>query len=445
MTRWPGNRQAAAFLSRCGPRDADPSVSIPTTVARPGTPGAAARQPGHPRAVDLSLSPAQHELQARAHAYVVDHLQPLEQVFERAGGRLPAATRDELKRAAIEAGLHGGSFPRELGGQAWTVLEQVLVHEQLGQATGGLWSFIPGAYNALIHADADQRRRYLEPSMRGERFGSYAITEPNAGSDARTLAATARRDPASGDYILNGEKWFVTGPPEETDFMIFHCNAVVAAGLDDPQPTLFLVDYDTPGVTMQHDPDYTHTFADRHPQFVLEDVRVPASAILGGIGRADELTNEWFVEERIHIGARCAGAMERLLDLAVDWATSRVQFGQRIYDFQGVSFPLADSAADASAARLLTREAAALADAGADPKVVHAKASLAKLFASEAAWRCADRVVQVFGGRGYMREFPAERYLRELRVDRIWEGTSEIQRMIVARALEKRGVGRVVG
>jgi alkylation response protein AidB-like acyl-CoA dehydrogenase len=205
------------------------------------------------------------------------------------------------------------------------------------------------------------------------------------------------------------------------------------------------VDYDTPGVTMKHDPDYTHTFADRHPQFVLDDVRVPASAILGGLGRADELTNEWFVEERIHIGARCAGAMERLLELAVDWATSRVQFGERIYDFQGVSFPLADSAADAAAARLLTREAAALADGGADPKVVHAKASLAKLFASEAAWRCADRVVQVFGGRGYMREFPAERYLRELRVDRIWEGTSEIQRMIVARALEKRGVGRVVG
>ena len=394
--------------------------------------------------MDLSLTPAQLELQARARAYVVDHLQPLEAEFERGGGRLPAATRDELKRAAIDARLHGGSFPRELGGQDWTVLEQVLVHEQLGQATGGLWSFIPGAYNALIHADADQRRRYLEPSMRGERFGSYAITEPNAGSDARTLEATARRDASTGDYVLNGEKWFVTGPPDETDFMIFHCLVVDAFGAE-PQPTLFLVDYDTPGLTLKHDPDYTHTFADRHPQFVLDDVRVPASAILGGLGRADELTNEWFVEERIHIGARCAGAMERLLGLAVAWATERVQFGERIYDFQGVSFPLADSAADAAAARLLTREAAALQDAGADPKVVHAKASLAKLFASEAAWRCADRVVQVFGGRGYMREFPAERYLRELRVDRIWEGTSEIQRLIVARALEKRGVAKVVG
>ncbi|HEX2755659.1 MAG TPA: acyl-CoA dehydrogenase family protein [Candidatus Limnocylindrales bacterium] len=398
--------------------------------------------------MDLTLTAAQLDLRARARAYVVDVLQPIEVEFERAGGRLPPASRDQLKRAAIDARLHGGSLPPEIGGQGWSVLEQVIVHEQLGQATGGLWSFIPGAYNALIHADADQRRHYLDPSLRGERFGSYAITEPNAGSDARTLEATAIRDAATGDYILNGEKWFVTGPPDETDFMIFHClvgGGAASPAVVEPRPTLFLVDYDTPGLTMKHDPDYTHTFADRHPQFVLEDVRVPASAILGGIGNADELTNEWFVEERIHIGARCAGAMERLLGLAVDWATNRVQFGQRIYDFQGVSFPLADSAADASAARLLTREAAALADAGADPKVVHAKASLAKLFASEAAWRCADRVVQVFGGRGYMREFPAERYLRELRVDRIWEGTSEIQRVIVARALEKRGVGRVVG
>ena len=281
------------------------------------------------------------------------------------------------------------------------------------------------------------------PSLRGERFGSYAITEPGAGSDARTLAATAVRDAATGEYVLNGEKWFVTGPPDETDFMIFHC--LVVDG-DERRPTLFLVDYDTPGLTMQPRPRL-HAHVRGPPSAVRARGRPRAGrrAILGAVGAADELTNEWFVEERIHIGARCTGAMERLLDAAVEWATERVQFGERIYDFQGVSFPLADSAADASAARLLTREAAWLADTGADPKVVHAKASLAKLFASEAAFRCADRVVQVFGGRGYMREFAAERFFRELRVDRIWEGTSEIQRLIIARALEKRGVERVVG
>ena len=391
--------------------------------------------------MDLSLSPDQLALQERARRFARDVLQPLEVEFETAGGRIHPDVERDIKRKAIDAGLHGGSFPRSVGGQGWTLLEQVLVHEQLGQVTGGLWGFIPGGYNALIHCDDEQRRRYLDPSLRGERNGSYAITEAGAGSDARRLAATAVCDGSTGEYVLNGEKWFVTGAPD-TDFMIFHCNVVDG---DQREPTLFLVDYDRPGVTLTHDPAYMHTFADRHPQFVLTDVRVPPSAILGGIGKADELTNEWFVEERIHIGARCTGAMERLLTEAVDWATERVQFNERIFDFQGVSFPLADSAADASAARLLTREAAALADAGADPKVVHAKSSVAKLFASEAAFRCADRVVQVFGGRGYMRETAAERFFRELRVDRIWEGTSEIQRLIIARALERRGVDKVVG
>ncbi|MFL5680566.1 MAG: acyl-CoA dehydrogenase family protein [Chloroflexota bacterium] len=391
--------------------------------------------------MDLTLTPAESELRDRAAAFVRDHLQPRELEFERANGRVPRGWGDDIRKAAIATRLQGGSLPRDAGGQGWTATEQVVVHEQLGQATGGLWSFIPGAYNVLARATPAQQERYLAPSLRGERSGSYAITEAGAGSDARTLAATAVRDAATGEYVLNGEKWFVTGP-DDTDFMIFHCLLVDG---DRRLPTLFLVDYDTPGVRLSHDPDYMHTFADRHPQFVLEDVRVPADAVLGPVGAADELTNEWFVEERLHIGARCSGAMERLLREAVEWATGRIQFGQRIYDFQGVSFPLADSAADASAARLLTREAAWLADTGADPKILHARASVAKLFASEAAFRCADRVVQVFGGRGYMRETAAERFFRELRVDRIWEGTSEIQRLIIARALEKRGVERVVG
>ncbi len=321
-------------------------------------------------------------------------------------------------------------------------MDQVVVHEQFGQVTGGLWSYVPGAYNVLVHCDPEQRRRYLDPSIRGERNGSYAITEKEAGSDARTMAATAVLDSASGEYVLNGEKWFVTGP-DDTDFMIFHANVIEGRGASaDPLPGRLrharTAPEPRPGL-------HAHVRRSPSPVHPRGCPACPTSAILGGVGRADELTNEWFVEERIHIGARCSGAMERLLGLAVDWARERVQFGQRIYDFQGVSFPLADSAADAAAARLLTRECAWLADSGADPKVVHARASIAKLFASEAAFRCADRVVQVFGGRGYMRENPAERFFRELRVDRIWEGTSEIQRLIIARALDRRGVERVVG
>jgi len=207
-------------------------------------------------------------------------------------------------------------------------------------------------------------------------------------------------------------------------------------------PTLFLVDVTVDGVETVDDPPFTHAYPHGHPT-VRYDCVVPADSVLGGdamIGRGGELQNEWFVEERIHIAARCIGAMRRLLAEATAWALGRRQFGQRIFDFQGVSFPLADSASDCAAARLLTYQVAQMVDDGAEPKLVHGRAAMAKLFASEAAWRCADRCVQVHGGRGYLRTTAAERYLRELRVDRIWEGTSEIQRLIVARGLEKRGV-----
>ena len=211
-------------------------------------------------------------------------------------------------------------------------------------------------------------------------------------------------------------------------------------------PTLFLVDRDRPGIEIVDNPPFTHSYPHGHPT-VRYDVEVAEDAVLGGpdaIGRGDEMQNEWFVEERIHIAARCVGAMRRLLAESVEWAMEREQFGERIYDFQGVSFPLADSAADCAAARLLTYQVAQMVDDGADPKLIHGRAAMAKLFASEAAYRCADRAVQTFGGRGYMRTYTAERFLRELRVDRIWEGTSEIQRLIVARGLEKRGVERML-
>jgi acyl-CoA dehydrogenase len=215
---------------------------------------------------------------------------------------------------------------------------------------------------------------------------------------------------------------------------------------DQRLPTLFLVDRDRPGIEIVDDPPFTHNYPHGHPT-VRYDVEVDADAVLGGddaIGKGDEMQNEWFVEERIHIAARCVGAMRRLLAESVAWAQEREQFGARIYDFQGISFPLADSAADCAAARLLTYQVAQMVDDGADPKLIHGRAAMAKLFASEAAFRCADRAVQTFGGRGYMRTTTAERFLRELRVDRIWEGTSEIQRLIVARGLEKRGVERML-
>ncbi len=195
---------------------------------------------------------------------------------------------------------------------------------------------------------------------------------------------------------------------------------------------------------MIDDPAFTHSYPDGHPTFLFTDVELPAEAVIGGVGEGNDLQRAWFMEERLGIAARCVGAMWRLLDETVEWAAAREQGGSRILDYQGVSFPLADSAADAAAARLLTFQVAKLSDRGADLKLVHNKASMAKLFASERAWVCADRCVQAFGGRGYLRSNVAERFLRELRVDRIWEGTSEIQRLIVTRGLERRGVERML-
>ena len=294
---------------------------------------------------------------------------------------------------------------------------------------------MPGAYNVLASGTPEQIDRYLRPALRGELHDAYAVTEADAGSDPSRIKTTARR---TGDgWVIDGEKWFVTYGDVAAVYI------VMAKALVDgqEQPTLFLVDRDSDGIEVVDDPPFTHTYPHGHPTIRFTGVEVPDDAVVGGVGGGDDLQRAWFTEERIGIAARGVGSMWRLIEEATAWAIGREQGGNRLIDYQGVSFPLADSAADAAAGRLLTLEVARLADAGADPKVVHAKASMAKLFVSEAACRCADRAVQIFGGRGYMRTNVAERFNRELRVDRIWEGTSEIQRLIVARALERRGRG----
>jgi acyl-CoA dehydrogenase len=385
--------------------------------------------------MDFALTPAQEDLRARA-ARFADAVIPYEVAAEEAGGRVDDAVKAEIRRLARELGLVGGNHSVDHGGQGWSMTEHVIVHEELGRITNGLWWLMGGAYNVLALGTERQIEEYLRPTLRGERADAYAVTERDAGSDASGIRATAERVEAG--FRLRGEKWFVTSG-DHADFLIVMVNVVDG---DRMLPTLFLVDRDTPGVEIVDDPAFTHVFPDGHPTFVFDCI-VGEDAVLGGveaIGQGDAGQHAWFVEERIHIAARCAGAMQRLLGETVEWATEREQFGAPIMEYQGVSFPLADSAADCVAARLLTYQCAAMADAGAPPKLVHARASMAKLFASEAAYRCADRCVQVWGGRGYMRRNVAERLLRELRVDRIWEGTSEIQRMIVANALVKRGV-----
>jgi alkylation response protein AidB-like acyl-CoA dehydrogenase len=387
----------------------------------------------------LGLTPEHLELQARAAAFVDEVLIPLEVTAERRGGGLPDEDVARIRAEALARRLIGGLHRREHGGQGWSHVEWFLVEEQLGRSTNALSWYVPNAYNVLAHGSPEQVERYLRPALRGELQDAYAVTERDAGSDPSRIATTATPT-AGGGWRIDGEKWFVTSG-DVAGLYIVMANALV-----DGQrlPTLFLVDRDRPGIEVVDDPPFTHNYPHGHPTLRFAGVEVAADAMVGGLGGGDELQRSWFVEERLGIAARGVGAMWRLLEETTAWALEREQGGRRIMDHQGVSFPLADSAADAAAGRQLTLQVARLVDAGADPKLVHAKASLAKLFVSEAANRCADRCVQVFGGRGYMRTNVAERFWRELRVDRIWEGTSEIQRLIVARSLERRGVQAVL-
>jgi acyl-CoA dehydrogenase len=387
-----------------------------------------------PEPISAQARPLPDAPAERARRFVDEVLIPLEEKAERAGGRLPEADVERIRATSMEAGLAGGLHAREHGGQGWTKLEWALVEEQFGRSTNALSWHVPGAYNVLGSGSPEQIERWLKPALRGELHDAYAVTEEHAGSDPSRLATTAVR--SDDGWMLRGEKWFVT----YGDIAAVY---IVVAQVPGSGPTLFLVDRKQPGITILDDPPFTHTYPHGHPT-IRFDVVVGDDAVIGGVGEGDALQRVWFTEERLGIAARGVGAMWRLLEEATAWALSREQGGSRIMDYQGVAFPLADSAADAAAGRALTLEVARLADAGEDPKVVHAKASMAKLFVSEAAWRCADRCVQVFGGRGYMRTNVAERFLRELRVDRIWEGTSEIQRLIVARALERRGVERTI-
>ena len=391
-----------------------------------------------PPTTAADLTAEQLELQARARRFVDEVLIPNEELAERSGGKIPEELKERIKEQAIEARLSGGLHAPEHGGQGWTKLEWFLVEEQLGRSTNALSWHMPGAYNVLASGTPEQIERYLKPALRGELHDAYAVTEAEAGSDPSRIATTAAR--SDGGWVLNGEKWFVTYGDVAAVYI------VMASALVDGEklPTLFLVDAGLGGIEVVDDPPFTHTYPHGHPTIRFRDVEVGEDAVIGGLGGGDELQRAWFTEERLGIAARGVGSMWRLIEEATAWALAREQGGQRIMDYQGVSFPLADSAADAAAGRLLTMEVARLADAGADPKLVHAKASMAKLFVSEAAGRCADRAVQIFGGRGYMRTNVAERFFRELRVDRIWEGTSEIQRLIIARALERRGVERTL-
>src|SRR6478752_5665977 len=382
------------------------------------------------------LSEEDLQIQARARGFA-DELIPFENEAERANGGLSADITAAHAKRARELGLHSANMPAELGGVGCSALQQVLVQEQMGRVTNALgWvATTPPSWLPAV-ATADQIERYVRPAIAGEREECYAITEEGAGSDVDAIEATARRD---GDgYLLNGVKWHVTSY-NSADFAFFQ--ARLDGGPHHGEHAMFLVDLPTPGVRVVRTPAYSHTISHHHPIVAFEDVRVPAANLVGAEGDGMAFAYEWFRFERLMVAARCLGAAGRLVDEMTAFAAARQVGGQPISEFGLVAGMLADSLTELFAARALVYETARGIDrprVGAGVKVAHAQCSMAKLYSSEMAGRVADRAVQVFGGRGYMRENVAERFFRELRVERIWEGTSEIQRMIIARQMTKR-------
>ena len=367
--------------------------------------------------------------------FLVDEVYPLElRIAER--NSIDPTEVDTLRTKARAAGFAMLNMPAAHGGCDLSMLGQVALEEESGKATNGLGFAVVdrGPRELLEIATSDQVERYLAPIARGEYREAWALTEPGAGSDLSGLKTTAVRD--GDEWVLNGEKWFVTSEGDPGFY-------IVAAMVDDEQ-TLFLVEPGAPGLEIKRTPRFLHDpYLDNHPELALRDCRVPEANRVPASGDAG--AKEWILVERLFIAARCCGAAERLLDAATAWAQEREAFGSPIAEYQGVSFPLADSLTELLAARLLTYHAAHAFDTLADRKIVHGKVSMAKLYASEMAGRVADRALQIFGGRGYMHENPAARFYRELRVDRIREGTSEIQRLIIARGLLKRGAAPYLG
>jgi acyl-CoA dehydrogenase len=388
--------------------------------------------------MDIRLTDDDLALQRKARAFTDDVLMPLELECEFGDGLTPER-HVEAKQLVLQHSFHAINHAAEDGGQGYDLFQQMLVEEQWGRATGALWD-IPWRPSIPLAVGTDeQKERFLRPAIRGERRDAYAITEAGAGSDPTMVATTATRD---GDgWILRGEKWHVTSG-DVADFFLVHAHV----DGDPAKAAIFLVDKDAPGVCLVRTPKYTHTFVFEHPIFAFDDVRVDGDRVLGEVGQGFELTKDWFVEERLMIGARTMGAASRCLDESLAFAEEREQFGSKIAEFQAISFMLADMAAEIMAAKsMLYRTCWEAARGGIDRKRLHAMASAVKLVCSETAGRVADRAVQIHGGRGYMRECAVERMWRELRVDRIWEGTSEIQRLVIANELRKRGSDAYTG
>jgi acyl-CoA dehydrogenase len=374
-------------------------------------------------------------------AFVENELYPHEAEVERSG-HLPMELIRELQKKAMDAGLYAANMPEEVGGAGLDTLTWLLYERELGRANYALhWTCVARPSNILLAGTDEQKEKYLHPCMRGETWDCLAMTEPGAGSDLRGMKATARQD--GTDWVLNGTKHFIS----HADIAGFAIVFMASGEEETPGPgsrggkrkkiTAFFVDKGTPGFTVRD--GYRNVSHRGYTNSVLEfdDCRLPASQVLGEVHKGFEVANSWLGATRLQVAATCLGRADRALGHAISYAASREQFGQQIGKFQGVSFKLADMATELKAAELLTLEAGWKYDAG---TVTDQDMAMAKLKATEMLAFVADEAIQIHGGMGLMDELPLERIWRDSRVERIWEGTSEIQRHIISRAL-LRAVG----
>jgi acyl-CoA dehydrogenase len=380
--------------------------------------------------MDFQVSDEQRMLVDSLRAFVESELSPHEEEVERNDG-VPEELGQHIQAKAMEMGFFAANLPEEVGGGGLGYTSLALMERELSKTSFALQHFIGRPSEILLACEGDQRERYLLPCARGERHECFALTEPGAGSDIMSMATRAKRD--GDDYLINGAKHFISSHTLPDFAIVF-----AATGVDDTpkgprkRVTAFLVDSGTSGFDLRRGPRCTSHRGYHNYQLSFDDCRVGPSQILGAEGEGLELANKWLHMGRVWVGAGCCGRAERLLGLAADWAASRKQFGQPIGRFQGTSFKLADMATELQAADLLVLQAAWKAEQGSMTTV---DAAMAKLFASEMLGRVADHAVQIFGGMGLMDELPIERLWRDARLERIWDGTSEIQRHIIARSL----------
>ena len=380
--------------------------------------------------MDFTLTSEQRLIAETVRSFVENELYPHEDEVERLD-EIPAGLASAIRGKALAAGLYAANMPAELGGGGLDALSVVLVERELGRASYGLQMLVERPSNVLLACEGEQRERYLLPAIRGERHDCVAMTEPGAGSDVRSMTTRAVRD--GGDYVINGTKHFISHA-DMADFIILFAATGEEHTSRGPRKliTALLVDKATPGLTVRPGPHCVSNRGYHQCELVFTDCRVPMANRLGEEGRSFDLLGQWLGATRLTVAATSVGRARRVLEAAVEWAARRHQFGQPIGRFQGVGFQLADLATELEAAELLTLRAGARLDEG---TMTDSDVAMAKVYASEMLGHVTDAAVQIFGGMGLMSDLPVERWWRDARVERIWDGTSEIQRHIISRAL----------